>query len=208
MSAALAASSDVASPVLTAKEFAWFTDFLHHWTGIELRPGKESLVMGRLERRLRRFDLSTYSEYFQLLGRRDAPEETRIAIDLMTTNETYFFREPEHFELLPQLLPARASSGQPLRVWSAASSTGEEACSIALTLADCVPDRQWEVLGTDLSTRVIETARRGLYPIEAADTHPGTNARPPIAARAAVSTRASSPCATSCARASHSLART
>ncbi len=146
---ALVAPGDIVSPALTATEFTWFTEFLRRWTGIELRPGKESLVMGRLERRLRHFELSSYSEYFQLLGRRDAPEETRIAIDLMTTNETYFFREPEHFDLLPQLLPARASAGEPLRVWSAASSTGEEACSIALTLADCVPDQPWEVLGTD-----------------------------------------------------------
>jgi chemotaxis protein methyltransferase CheR len=154
------------SPVtLTSEEFAWFTSFLRRWTGIELRPGKESLVMGRLERRLRHHQLTSYTEYFTLLGRRDEPAETQIAIDLMTTNETYFFREPPHFQLLPELLPETAPDSRPVRIWSAASSTGEEAYSIALTLAGCL-------FGTDLSSRVIETARRGLYPIEAASRIP------------------------------------
>lgn len=160
-----------AGPIaLEADEFAWFAAFLRKVTGIELRAGKETLVMGRLERRLRHYGLSSYSEYFRLLGRPGAPEETRLAIDLMTTNETYFFREPQHFEQLAGLLDD--VGGARARVWSAASSTGEEAYSIALTLADRPGSRPWEVVGTDVSMRVLETARRGLYPIEAAERIP------------------------------------
>jgi chemotaxis protein methyltransferase CheR len=155
---------------LTAEEFAWFTAFLSKITGIELRAGKESLVKGRLERRLRHYGLQSYGEYFHLLGRPEAPEETRLAIDLMTTNETYLFREPQHFELLPGLLDD--ARGKRARVWSAASSSGEEAYSIALTLADCLGERPWEVIGTDVSMRVLETARRGIFPIEAAERIP------------------------------------
>ena len=158
---------------LTPREFAWITAFLRKFTGIELKDGKQTLVMGRLDRRLRLHELSTYTEYFQLIGGSDAPGETQMAIDLLTTNETYFFREPQHFERLPDLLPdAKQTRGRPIRIWSAASSSGEEAYTIALTLADCIPNRPWEVVGSDISTRVLETARRCLYPIEAAERIP------------------------------------
>jgi chemotaxis protein methyltransferase CheR len=147
-------------------------------TGIELKPGKEAMVMGRLERRLRHHGDLTYTEYFHRLDDGGGLPELLVAIDLLTTNETYFFREPAHFEFLrtvlvpqprnrPQSLPA------PVRVWSAASSTGEEAYSIAMTLADCLPAEQsWEVVGTDISGRVLETAARGLYPVQAAERIP------------------------------------
>lgn len=157
---------------LTPSEFTWFTGFLRSVAGIELKDGKQTLVMGRLERRVRHHGLSSYSEYFELLGRADAPEETRIAVDLMTTNETYFFREKQHFDLLPSLVQGRSDGATPIRVWSAACSTGEEAYSIAMVLADCLGKRPWEVLGTDLSSRVVTTARRGLYPLEAAERIP------------------------------------
>jgi chemotaxis protein methyltransferase CheR len=171
--------SSVLGPILTGvtpltqPEFEWICTFLRRATGIELKDGKQTLVMGRLERRLRRHQLSTYTEYFQLIGGPDAAEETQIAIDLLTTNETYFFREPQHFDRLPGLLPdAQSTRGRPLRIWSAASSSGEEAYTIALTLAETCPDRSWEVVGSDISTRVLETARRCLYPIEAVDRIP------------------------------------
>src|SRR5450631_3128482 len=92
--------------LLTAAEFDWIKRFLRERTGIELKVGKEALVMGRLDRRLRHHGLSTYGQYFRRLG--EGPDadadETRIAIDLLTTNETYFFREPSHFELLREWL--------------------------------------------------------------------------------------------------------
>ncbi len=159
--------------VLTPEEFAWISTFLRRISGIELKPGKESLVMGRLDRRLRLHELTTYTEYFQLIGGDKAPAETQMAIDLLTTNETYFFREEQHFTQLPDLLPdEKETRGRPVRIWSAASSSGEEAYTIALTMAECAPDRIWQVVGTDISTRVLETARRCLYPIEAAGKIP------------------------------------
>lgn len=157
--------ADGHAPSLTADEFAWFTGFLRTYTGIELRPGKERLVMARLHRRVSHHQARTYSEYFQRLGRAEDPEETRIALDLMTTNETYLFREPHHFDLLATLA-AQAPSTRPFRVWSAACSSGEEVYSIALTLRSTLRERPWEVLGTDLSRPVLEGARRGLYPPE------------------------------------------
>jgi chemotaxis protein methyltransferase CheR len=90
----------------------------------------------------------------------------QTAVDLLTTNETYFFREPKHFDLLRELALSAASRSLTFRVWSAASSTGEECYSIAMVLADCLGGAAWEVVGTDISSRVLERARAGHYPLE------------------------------------------
>jgi chemotaxis protein methyltransferase CheR len=157
---------------LTGEEFAWIRTFLLEHTGIELKDGKESMVMGRLDRRLRHYELDTYGEYFARLGPHN-PVETQLAIDLLTTNETYFFREPSHFEFLARAVQQVPWRPTPLRVWSAACSTGQEAYTIAMTLAENLPaERDWQILGTDISSRVVETARRGMYPMEAAENIP------------------------------------
>ena len=160
-------STDAFTVQLTPREFAWVTDFLYRQTGIVLKPGKEAMVTGRLARRLKHHDLTSYTEYFQRLGDPAAPE-TQVAVDLLTTNETYFFREPDHFTFLREAMLKRAPSSQPVRVWSAASSSGEEAYTTAMVLDDCLNGSRWEVLGTDISTRVVERAQRGLYPLDAA----------------------------------------
>jgi len=87
-----------------------------------------------------------------------------MLVNILTTNETYFFREPKHFDYLRDevLKPWR---GRCLRVWSAASSSGEEAYSIAMSLAENLGARDWDILGTDLSTTVLEKARQGVYPM-------------------------------------------
>jgi chemotaxis protein methyltransferase CheR len=92
----------------------------------------------------------------------------QTAVDLLTTNETYFFRESKHFDLLRELATAARGRAQPFRVWSAASSSGEEAYSIAMVLADILGDGAWEIVGSDISARVLERARTGHYPLERA----------------------------------------
>jgi chemotaxis protein methyltransferase CheR len=160
---------------LQPEEFAWLSDFLQRRTGIELRPGKEAMVMARLERRMRHHGLHRYGDYLRLLdgNTAEAQAEAQTAVDLLTTNETYFYREPSHFEFLREVAVRIRSWHQPIRVWSAAASTGQEAYTMAMTLADCLPAGQdWAVVGTDVSTRVLETARRGVYPIAAANSIP------------------------------------
>ncbi|HTY29808.1 MAG TPA: protein-glutamate O-methyltransferase CheR, partial [Mycobacterium sp.] len=150
----------------------WVRAFLFERTGIELKNGKESMVMGRLDRRLRHHGLDSYSEYFTMLGDHE-PVETQLAVDLLTTNETYFFREPTHFDFLAQAMAALPAGSRTIRVWSAACSSGQEAYTIAMTLAESLPpERDWQVLGTDISSRVVETARHAMYPIEAAQHIP------------------------------------
>jgi chemotaxis protein methyltransferase CheR len=160
----------VASIMISPDEFTWFIGFLRRHSGIELKDGKQALVMSRLERRLRHHDFASYRAYFDLIAS-GTGAEAELAVDLMTTNETYFFREQQHFDMLPSLLPA-GSALRPARIWSAASSSGEEAYSVALTMAAHDPSGRWEVLGTDLSTRIVQTAARALYPIEAVERIP------------------------------------
>jgi len=152
---------------LTDAEFRRFQAMIYQIAGISLSNEKKALVAGRLAKRVNYFDLPTYEAYFQQLNRPDARAELQIAVDLLTTNETYFFREPKHFDLLRDtILPPLASGSKPVRIWSGASSSGEELYSIAMIMADVLGTRSWELIGSDISTRVLEQARSGHYPIE------------------------------------------
>ncbi|MDD2810059.1 protein-glutamate O-methyltransferase CheR [Rhodoferax sp.] len=151
---------------ITAAEFAQFQKFIFEAAGITLSDAKKALVTGRLGKRLAAHGLESFGAYFKLIASGQQPQEMQTAVDLLTTNETYFFREIKHFEFMrAQALVAR-SRPEPYRVWSAASSSGEEAYSMAMVLMDCMQTTPWEILGTDISTRMIEGARRGLFSME------------------------------------------
>ncbi|UUX94544.1 protein-glutamate O-methyltransferase CheR [Aquabacterium sp. J223] len=153
---------------ITDAEFQRFQRFIFDRAGITMSEAKKSLVSGRLSKRLAAHGCTSYGAYFEILREGRNAEEVQTAIDLLTTNETYFFREPRHFELLHRLANEAAARGQSMRVWSAASSSGEEAYSIAMVLADRMGDAPWEVVGTDISQRVLHKARSGHYPMERA----------------------------------------
>jgi chemotaxis protein methyltransferase CheR len=148
---------------ISDRDFGNFQRFIFDAAGITLSSAKKALVCGRLAKRVTAQGLESYADYFDLLKSGDSPDEVQTAVDLLTTNETYFFREPKHFDLLRAAAMAHTGSA-PFRVWSAASSSGEEAYSIAMVLADCLGERPFEVLGTDISTRVLARARLGHYP--------------------------------------------
>jgi len=157
---------------ITEREFSQFQRFIYEAAGICMANGKQALVSGRLAKRLAHYQLETYGDYLRLLESRAQPAELQVAVDLLTTNETYFFREPKHFALLRELALEARDKRQTLRIWSAASSSGEEAYSIAMVLADVLDEGPWEVLGTDISTRVLERARCGHYTMERASQMP------------------------------------
>ena len=151
---------------ITDAQFIQFQRFIFEAAGISMADTKKALVTGRLSKRLVACGVDDFGAYFQLLADGHHPAEVQMAVDLLTTNETYFFRENKHFDFLrSQALKARGGI-KPYRVWSAASSTGEEAYSMAMVLADTLGDGPWDIVGTDISTRVLESARRGLYPLE------------------------------------------
>jgi chemotaxis protein methyltransferase CheR len=149
---------------ISDREFARFQGFMLEEAGIALGPSKKALVSGRLEKRLRHHHFHSYGDYLGLLASRRDPDEVQLAIDLLTTNETYFFREPQHFELLRDEAAAARRAGRPLRVWSAACSTGEEAYSIAMVLADRQAELGWQLLASDISAKVLRRACFGHYP--------------------------------------------
>ena len=157
---------------ISDREFMQFQRFIYDAAGITMSNGKQALVSGRLAKRLAHYQLASYGDYLRLLESRAEPDELQVAVDLLTTNETYFFREPKHFALLRELAFDARAHGKALRVWSAASSSGEEAYSIAMVLAGVLGDAAWEVLGTDISTRVLQRARSGHYPMERASQMP------------------------------------
>lgn len=151
---------------ITDQEFVKFQRFIFDAAGITLGASKKALVGGRLAKRLQHCRLDSYADYMRLLEKGDAPGEVQAAVDLLTTNETYFFREPKHFDFLRECAQEARQRSQFFRVWSAASSSGEEAYSMAMVLADSLEDRPWEVIGSDISTRVLERAGTGHYSLE------------------------------------------
>lgn len=149
---------------ISDKEFVLFQRFIFDAAGITLSTSKKALVMSRLSKRLDLRKLHTFAEYFKVLSSGQDAQEVQVAIDLLTTNETYFFREPKHFDLLREQAELARGRGQPFKVWSAACSTGEEPYSIAMVLAATLQNTPFEVLGSDISSRVLERARTGHYP--------------------------------------------
>ncbi|MDR2838105.1 MAG: protein-glutamate O-methyltransferase CheR [Azonexus sp.] len=151
------------SPPITDQEFALFRDLIYQITGISLSDAKKVLVVGRLARRLQFYQLGSFLDYYRLVTGGQYPNERQIMVDLLTTNETYFFREPKHFDFLrDQILKKRNGNGV-FRIWSAACSSGEEVYTLAMTLAENLLGVPWEVLGSDISTRVLEKAAAGHY---------------------------------------------
>lgn len=151
-------------------EFNAIRRFIFEAAGISLSDAKKALVSGRLGKRLRAHGLTSYAAYLKLIG--TDPRERQAALDLLTTNETYFFREPAHFDFLKrEILPHRRHH-EPFRVWSAASSSGEECYSIAMLLEDELSHAPWEVVGTDISTQMLDKCRLARYPLERAQHIP------------------------------------
>ena len=155
--------------IINDQEFSQFQKLIYQLAGISLSPAKKALVGGRLLKRLTQYHLSSYGDYFKLLTSGHNAAELQVAVDLLTTNETYFFREPKHFDFLRTQILASHKPGRNFRVWSAACSSGEEPYSIAMVLADRLGDGPWDVVASDICTRVLEKARAGHYPMDRID---------------------------------------
>ncbi|WP_153110964.1 CheR family methyltransferase [Propionivibrio limicola] len=152
-------------------EFIQFQKLIFQIAGINLSDGKKVLLVGRLNQRLRHLGFQTFGQYYRHVTSAENRQERQMMVDLLTTNETYFFREPKHFDFLREVATARRSAAS-FRVWSAASSSGEEAYSVAMVLADVLGGNAWEVVGTDISERVLQKARIGHYSLERANHIP------------------------------------
>ena len=140
-------------------------EYVHSTAGIIIGANKTAMVTGRLWRRLELLGHKDYETYFAYVLTAAGAHERATMLDLLTTNETYFFREPAHFDFLrDQIIPQQGPNK--MRIWCAASSTGEEPHSIAMVLADRLGKCDWDILATDISNKVLDQARTGLYRAE------------------------------------------
>ena len=148
-------------------EFKQICDIMYEAAGLSYNDSKKSLIQSRLAPRIQKLGLAGFADYIAILEDESEAAEFQMAVDLLTTNETYFFREPKHYDLLEKELSARKSRA-PLAIWSAASSFGDEAYSTAMLLSDLQtsgrigPD--WSILATDISHRVLLSAKEAVYP--------------------------------------------
>jgi chemotaxis protein methyltransferase CheR len=157
---------------LSTRDFKQLSTFIEKEVGIQLPSSKHVMVESRLRKRLRALGLSNFPEYMaRVFGPSPNEGELIHLIDAVTTNKTDFFREPHHFtylthEALPELLAERdVGATRPLTVWSAASSTGEEPFTLAMVLSEFAESQalNWQILATDISTAVLDRARRAIY---------------------------------------------
>jgi chemotaxis protein methyltransferase CheR len=152
---------------LSDRTFQKISEIMYESVGLSFADSKKSLISSRLSGRVQKLGLESFEDYLAILADEEQATEFQMAVDLLTTNETYFFREPKHYELLEKELIARKSRG-PLSIWSAASSFGDEAYSTAMLLSDLQQKGQvgndWSILGTDISHRVLLSAKEAVYP--------------------------------------------
>lgn len=159
---------------MSAQTFQELCGLIHRHSRIHLVPSKLTLLTGRLSRRLRELELASWEDYLAWL-RHPSGDEIGTLIDLVSTNHTHFFRESVHFDalsshLLDELLRNSPTARQGLRCWSAASSSGEEAFTLAMVLSEFAAQKpgglRWQIQGTDISSRAIEKARQAVYPMD------------------------------------------
>ena len=152
------------APELSTADFTRVRRIAYERAGLAIPAGKEGLVRSRISKRLRERRIPTFHAYLDAVERESGDEMVKL-IDLLTTNKTDFFREQAHFDFLTNtILPTVTSQGAPLRIWSAGCSTGEEPYTISMVLREQLPARyDCRILATDISTRVVATAKKGVY---------------------------------------------
>ena len=157
---------------ISARNFERLARYIYDYSGIKMPSSKRTMLEGRLRRRLRQTGHATFDSYCDYLFKDDGLEgESVFLIDAVTTNKTDFYREPRHFDFMTShVLPGyKAAGARRIRAWSAACSTGAEPYTMAMVMqrfADEHGGPDYQILGTDLSTEVLETALRGVYPNE------------------------------------------
>ena len=162
--------------VLKDREFKRFSGLIYDQAGIKLPPAKKTMLEGRLQKRLKHLGLSNFESYADYVFSPEGQENELVhLIDVVTTNKTDFFREPDHYEhltrtILPAIIDSRADCRkEPIRIWSAGCSSGEEPYTLAMVLADNAQDRcdfRFTITASDISTHVLEQAITAIYPEE------------------------------------------
>ena len=165
---------------LTAHAYKALVSLIYEHSRIQIGADRQSMLQNRLRRRIGELELESFDDYVALLSSRRDPDELDMVVDLVSTNHTHFYREPDHFSFLsqrviPELLPALTSASRPMNVWSAAASSGEECYTIAMVLSDELakyPSLSWRIIASDISRSILARAQRGVYRLEDVDRVP------------------------------------
>ena len=164
---------------ITNEEFQQLADYIRRYYGINLKEEKKALVIGRLQNELVRKNISSFTDYFRYVTTDKTGDALIALVDRITTNHTYFMREAEHFRFFRDVTVPylkKTVSNRDLRIWSAGCSTGEEAYTLAMILdeqlSNDMPKWDKRVLATDISARVLDKARSGIYSSEESTTVP------------------------------------
>jgi len=158
---------------LLPQAFGEWRKFIYDLCGIYFQDNKKYLLESRLQKRIKHLNIDTFEKYLQYLKTSPKREDEKKQLyEAITINETYFFRNQPQLDALiasivPELLENKNGGFGRLRIWSAASSSGEEAYSIAMMLNEMIlpkyPNLRVEIIGTDINYAVIETAKKGIF---------------------------------------------
>jgi chemotaxis protein methyltransferase CheR len=166
---------------LNDADFTKLSNFIYVNYGIKLPLSKKIMLQSRLVSRLKINGIKSYADYTKYVLSGEASESEIVnMIDLVSTNKTDFYRESAHFDfmkdvILPDFLASE--SRQPMKIWSSASSSGEEAYTIAIVISEFIENNRkidFEILGTDISSRILDKAKMGIYPMDRVDVIPLT----------------------------------
>lgn len=157
---------------MSSTDFTRLSSFITTHFGIKMPPAKKVMLQSRLQKRLRELNIASYKDYIDFLFSKKGMEDELIhMVDVVTTNKTDFFREPNHFEfltsfVLPEIMNKKSFQYQ-VKIWSAGCSSGEEPYTLAIVLSefrDKIPNTDFYILGTDISSRILEKAALSIYP--------------------------------------------
>jgi len=166
---------------ISHRDYTRLSELIYNECGIKMPPAKKSMLVARLQKRLRSLDMKSFGDYIDYLFAPDGiKDELARMIDLITTNKTDFFREADHFDyllqrVLPEWIQNHGLSGRKLMLWSAGCSTGEEPYTLAMVLhefAESCTGFDYQILATDISTRVLGKAKQAVYGEERIDPVP------------------------------------
>ena len=177
----MGSSMNLARSEMGDAEFKRFSELIHSEFGIKMPPTKKVLLQSRFQKRLRALGMQCYKEYCDYVFSPEGREAERMhLIDVVTTNTTHFFREPKHWDImnnivLPELGRRGIGHAQPLRIWSAGCSSGEEPYTLGMVLHEWAQSHQgfaFSILATDISQKILAEAKRAVYAMEKVEEVP------------------------------------
>jgi chemotaxis protein methyltransferase CheR len=160
-----AAEIDSVRP-LAPQEFEQIRQLAYRTFGLDLKTGKEELVSARLRKLVRSGGFHSFQDYYQSVVQDRTGASLLALIDALATNHTSFLREADHFQFLRDQVIPGLGTRDPIEVWSAACSTGEEVWTLAMVLNEAVTNRRVRITASDISNKALHFAQRAVYPVE------------------------------------------